>query len=802
MAVNYLGKLEEYKKPDGTPILALPILPTLSVGTVQNTSKLLVRRATDNLNNGKSTSIQNASNSTASSVKNLPSVVRNPLEQFASYSVLWTLACLTPIQFNNPASYRNSPQELKNIIFSSGGRYTEQRARTLFGTPEYYINNFQMNTVVGASAKSGNSNAIKFSFDILEPYSMGLLLQSMQSAAVSAGYLDYLKNAPYVLRMDIKGYDELGINISSLVPKFFTLKLTSMRFSVTESGSSYKVDAIPYNHQAFSDSVNVTYNDIKISGGSSGTVEEILSTGENSLMAVLNRNEEQLKAENKIEIPDQYAIQFPKLANEWYSSAGTPQVVKKATLNPNIALPKIIAGASADKNANSNLPVNDVGLASLGFDQLSGGNPLFSRADDIIDPVSGIVRRDGITIDPTTRAFQFGQNQSLTAIINQVILSSDYAKKAITVDPTPEGYIKWFKLDIQVELLTLDSKTGDYARKITYRVVPFFVHQSIFSNPSSAPVGYPELMKQIVKEYNYIYTGENTDILKFDIDINNLFFSGLNPSPENKGAKTANQDQNGIGERLNNTTQTGQGQAPAVQGAQAGRARVAPDPALLARFKGGSGDKTTEQVIAENFQYAFISGSSADLVTIDLEILGDTFWLVDSGMGNYFAKTESDKSQITNDGTMNYEGGSVYIYLTFKTPSDVNELTGLYDFSAASKESPFGGIYKIVSCENTFNDGVWKQKLKCLRMPGPQGPEVNKALSGNVPVPVIRSGNLATVVTEQETAKTTPNDDTASQMRTVPATSPTPPQKVSGNSQFSKRNVAEGDYSYYNDIGN
>jgi hypothetical protein len=65
-----------------------------------------------------------------------------------------------------------------------------------------------------------------------------------------------------------------------------------------------------------------------------------------------------------------------------------------------------------------------------------------------------------MTIDPKARAFQFGQKQSLTSMINQVVLSSDYAKKAILdknqggFGTTVEGYIKWFKLDVQIELLT------------------------------------------------------------------------------------------------------------------------------------------------------------------------------------------------------------------------------------------------------------------------------------------------------------------------------------------------------------
>jgi hypothetical protein len=56
----------------------------------------------------------------------------------------------------------------KNIVFSSGGRFNDQRVKTFFGTPEYFINNFQMNCIIGTNEKTGNSNAIKFTFDIIE----------------------------------------------------------------------------------------------------------------------------------------------------------------------------------------------------------------------------------------------------------------------------------------------------------------------------------------------------------------------------------------------------------------------------------------------------------------------------------------------------------------------------------------------------------------------------------------------------------------------------------------------------------
>lgn len=761
MVARFLGQaVASIFKPDGTLNLSGPGQISTTPGSAERITGLNVGRAVDRLINDKSSAIADPTKLQTSARKNLPSVFPNVLEQFASYTTLWTLACLTPEQFNNPSSYRNNPGELKNIVFASGGRFDSQRTKTFFGTPEYFISNFQMNTIIGTNEKTGNSNAVKFSFDIYEPYSMGLLLQSLQNAAVNAGYLDYLQNAPYVLRMDIQGYNEIGQVIKSIKPKFFTLKLVKVGFTVNEGGSNYKVEAIPYNHQGFSDAINTAYNDLKISGGKDGTVQEILSTSQSSLAAVLNRIELDLVKDGKIGKPDVYDIQFPKLAAEWYSSAGRGTRADRATKNPAIDIIKSITGGANVATETGSQLINAIGSANLGFDQLRGGDALFKRAGDQYDAKTGVVIRNGVTIDPKLRAFHFSQKETLTSIINQIVLSSDYAKKAITEKPSPEGYIQWFKLDVQIELLEYDPIIGDYAKKITYRVVPYLVHESIFANSSSAPIGYGELMKTVVKEYNYIYTGQNVDVLKFDININGLFYTGVNPKPENEGATTGNQDQR-LGEKKNSTTETGKGEAPGVQAVGLGRARNKRSPALLEMYKGGTNDKTTEQRVAENFQRAFLSGNSADMVTVDLEILGDPYWLVDSGMGNYFAGAPAETSQITNDGTMNYESGNIYVYLNFRTPADINEVTGLYDFSVAGKESPFGGIYRVNMCENIYQDGLWKQKLKLLRMPGPQGPELNKILSFNTPLPVSKENNQSTEISKIESAKTTPIQDAA-----------------------------------------
>ena len=727
------------------------------------------------INNSPEETLQSATKTQTQGGRGLTNIVANPMEQFASYTPLWTMAVLTPTQFNDPASYRTDDLSFagdfdinfetgntieSSIIFSSAGRGDEYRTTTFYGSPEYFVDNFVMRSIISATPATGNSNAIKFDFEIHEPYSMGLLLQSMQNAALKAGYANYLDNCPYLLRLDFKGFSETGQEYTSIKPKYFVMKLSSVKFEVNEGGSLYKVEAIPYNHQAFSDAMDITFKDLSLKAGSKGTVEELLVNGPESLVAALNANELKLVEEKRITVPDEYDIQFPEKSSDFQSRSKLP-VEKGATKNPKAGSGrKVIKGT--DVEVVTDFTSNPIGKSSFGYDAGQGGNFVFKKEGDVVDEKTGKIRRDQMIIDPKNRTFMFSQGQSLTDIITQVVLSSQYVKNAISPPVNSDGFIRWFRLDIQIEFGQFDYLVGDYARKITFRVVPFLVHHSIFSNPNSAPIGYDQLEKKIAKRYDYIYTGQNNDIINFDIQINNLFYSGTNSSSEGNTASEQNPDIKGASPDPGLETETPAGAAPETQAAQTGRARPMADPDnLKTKFKGGSGSKDTEQMVAESFHNAFITGSSADMVSLDLEVLGDPYWLVDSGMSNYFADTNEPTDLINADGTANYEGSDVYIYITFRTPADIDIASGMYQFSKNQTESPFGGIYRVTMCENTFNEGRFTQKLRCIRMPG-QPADYDGETATKDP-----QNALAVQTGKQKSEKTGVNDDSKSVAKRV-----------------------------------
>jgi hypothetical protein len=617
---------------------------------------------------------------TASRLFNFPNLVINPLERLSSYNALWTMAALTPEQYNNPLSYRKDPNTLENIVFSSAGRYDEQRIKIdNRAAPEYYVNNFTMVSLITNTQQTGVSNSITFSFEIFEPFSMGLFLQSLQSAAINAGYVNYLKNCPYLLKLDLVGYqlDDDTTNALAIrnVSRYFVVRLQSIEYDVTEAGSVYKCSCIAYNQQGFSDIIDRTWPDIKLTGT---TVKEMLSEGENSLSVVLRRESEKKQKAAKIATADEYLIVFPDL---------TP----------------------------TKAPENPIASSSMSFDMTNGGSYMFSKESETYTK-EGVLDRRAITIDPSKRAFHFAQGQKITNIITEVVMVSEWGKKlADSTKIAADGTIDWFKIDVQIELKEYDPVQNDFAKRINYLVIPYKVHSSIVMKPTANGAGYSELQKIIAKKYSYIYTGENNDLLSFSIDLKTNFYTAIAPGLKSQSGTNDPATNSAANTKIDNVTNPAAEVGETVSAlSKMGYASFKEDGTMYLNKRGGAGNDDVRAAIARDFHNAVIN-NNVDLINIEFEILGDPYWLTDSGIANYYSVASLDNPAVTIDGAMTYEGQDVYVYLSFSTPFDINEETGLYD---RIEQSPFSGIYKIVTVTSKFSDGTFKQTIKAIRMKG------------------------------------------------------------------------------------
>ena len=772
--------------PAGNPVSQIATTSGLAIGAAKNITKAIsdsaatfnVSKIADIVSNPSLTPLLKAFGAIKAPAGGPP--YDNVLEQFASYSPIWTLCCLTPNQFNDPRTYRGSPAALQNIVISSGGRYDKQRVNTAYGAPEYYIDNVTMATSLGGSAKSGNTNVTGFKFDVFEPYSLGIFLQSLQAAAINAGYPTYLNDCPYLLKLEIKGSKDDGSMYAGKdeLTKYFTIKITKIEFKVDEAGSRYSVEASPMHHVGFSDLVNVFHNDMSATGM---TVSEVLVSGPQSICTQLNTVQLKRVAAGQAIYPDLYEVVFPFDEGDKVGIVGgTSTDVLTAIADPKAKKTQKIDAAKREAQADS-FGFGVIGKSSMGFSETSGGNYNFKLAGDVVDD-KGNILRDSMSIDPKQRSVNFPPGTKITEAIVRVLLSSEYCVKAVKGENIKNGEVDWFRIDVQIQLLDFDSKRNVRAKKYIYRVVPFKVSAAVFSNSTSATAGEERLQQIIAKRYDYLYTGQNNNILKFDLQFNGQFFTAISPTPLQNNAKIANRDQQNTNDEKTVTAEVKEGDAPTSATSGSGSAPVKPHPLLS--FASATGEKTVEQMVADNFNQSFTR--SDDMVNVKMEILGDLYFLSDSGINSNYLAEYGPNSQVKADGAMNWEGSEIFIYITWRNPVEPNLGTtgkgGLYNFPNSGKPTPFSGIYKVTAVENKFSGGVFTQSLDLTRQP-------NQNIDYEGQVKIAGENSVMYDTSKEEKPKTSVFDDTADAGDDPLGPAPVPAGASAGETPTTQRTI-------------
>lgn len=684
----------------------------------------------------------------AKAIVNIPGTppFPNVLHNYASYNYLWTLSVLTPQDLNFPDdSYRKG--KVGQIILKSGSGDPENRISTPFrsssnptGKFDYYIDNVRVSGMMGFDKTTGNTNATGISFDVFEPYSMGLFFQSLQIAALEANYVNYL-DCPLLLKLEFKGHiDQFKQNVQ--IPgttKYFPMKIRNITMRVNATGSSYSCEAIPWNEKAH----NTTYSQIKTEINISGsTVQEMIQKGEKSLQKVVNDRYLEAMKRKDVEIPDQILILFPTDLKTGDATGVSDDSSKpsSATVNPNDSQANknvykrlgVVRGSDGF-NLVQNDSVNPIGISSMGFNEYRKGDPAFAKDNAVYDEKTGTYKRGNITISKTSSEARFAQGTDIPNVINQIILSSDYGRQALDPDKiSPDGFVNWWRIDTQVYVLDSDDNMGKTGRKpnlVVYRVTPFKVHHSKFMAPNESAKGVEQIKLQAIKEYNYLYTSKNLDILNFNIEFNSAFYttltadSGKNNQSVQRVAETGraavdNKGDNNKGSTANNLVRDTAGAlSGANSGIQIGSVVTRAENDTIKTRSGGKGGPSSDDpgtIAARQFHDAITEG--ADMVELDMEILGDPYYLGDSGMGNYSAQA-TNLSGLNADGGINYQDGNVYINVKFRNPIDINMNTGRYDFDGKLVPQ-FSGLYMVTKVENMFKGGKFTQTLSLNRMVG------------------------------------------------------------------------------------
>jgi hypothetical protein len=663
--------------------------------------------------------------------------VPNPLLNYASYTYQIGLGVLTNAQMNSPDLYMKGNQI--PLILKDASASPQNRVKTPYGTFEFYIDHLEINSLP-VLQKNAISNVTNITFKIIEPYSMGMFMVALQAAAGRAKHKNWIQ-APYILTIDFRGNTESGAmsnipNTSRKIP----IKITNANMTVTEQGCVYDVSAIPWNAQAHSTADSGLKTNISISGKN---IQEILQTGENSLQAVINKKLKEQADQGIVKVPDEVLILFPDRIETAKAPAANDQVEGKSAATSGTTaddIGKNIGVTRDQKNGTlvqSDASCNAIGKAKLGFSEIRSGDAPAGKEKDVWKENKGIYTRGNLVIDPTTNEMRFTQNMDIFNVINQVIMISDYSKNAMSKgNLTEDGQRQLWTIDAQVFNISSDENlafTGMYPRLIVYRVLPYLAHSSAIAPMNQAPVGQAKLEKQVAKVYNYIYTGKNTDIIHFNIKFNAGFIGKMGQAKLNQtqDVKNETKESGAAREQKEDVQPVGEGNTTPVTGNFLTRAIRAFEKWTGSDMYGGGGPENLDTRVMRSFWDAVTS--QTEMVKMDMEILGDPYYIIQSGMGSYSAKPDSQN--LNNDGTMAHQNGQVFVIVNFRTPIDINLSTGLYDFGKSAKTGPvtmWTGLYKVTQIHNKFNAGVFTQQLEAIRLPNTELPKKYQATASTI----------------------------------------------------------------------
>jgi hypothetical protein len=722
----------------------------------------------------------------------------NVLNKYRSFTYRFTLAALRKELATDPTTYRNSALDF--VILKSGGKGldvvqnvnkadAEKNYYNVIQTPnadsedvrnsyrrwtnsdqtnkliggfnssspgrfDMFIDNVEIQTIMTSSEAGGMALPTNINFDVIEPYSINGFVEALHVTAVAAGYPTYT-NAMFLLKVEFVGYpDDQDLpkpEIIDLTTRYFPIVITGLDVTIDEKGTKYQVRAIPSNEKGFGNPGQIK-KPIKISGK---TVKDILNSFMDELTTQERDNNKELR-KNAVgpNDYDEYKIIFPKFIDGEGDSDGVK-------VTNDICLAKV----SELLKENTLYKFPDPGETT---------KPTANQPKDQTNPSpqQNAKQPEYYKLEPNQPVVQFAEGKNIHECITAIIRDSQYVRNILeklssksewnkVVDSN--GMVDYFIIKLQVE----NKPNTDPEKKrpyqiFTYVVTPYKLLYTRIPGYASQQIDVSKLGKLCVREYNYVYTGQNLDIINFKLNFNTLFFEAI-PSAMGNPTDVPSRDSAG---RDNKPEYSRSGDNISVindRELPASPVQVSPTLTSIDANSGGQIQKDAYYAMAKAMHQA-ITDSKASMLTGDIDILGDPIYLVTGGIGNYSPKPKNKEvNRETKDGEAAFLLGEVLININFRNPIDIQPLEqgGRMFFDPALV--PFSGIYRVIKVKSTFKDGLFKQSLEIIRQPGQPLPE---------PKPTNQNNSAPTDPSQTIGQRANPDDTQAAD--SSPATEQTP----------------------------
>ena len=637
----------------------------------------------------------------------------NPLDDYANYTYGLRLCALTVADFNSIVENPNSVREkTRNVLIASGGRRSADMVRSKNFSEDFFFDNFKMTTVIGLNARGRGSNVIEMSFNIIEPYGITLVNRLLKEAETLG--ISRWDEMPFVMIVDFYGNTDAGQLLQLTAhTKYLPIRIIELKVKLTAQGTEYQATAVPYNHQAFSETAGVTPVNLEVKAktvqeffDSQGDDGKVGATIEAKTKAERERSEKEIsdyqknafpaenadqaisglrqQSESKIEEirRTRYAVgSYAAAINEYYSSLKAKGVVEEPDTF-NFVIDSDISKAfltTKDKQSVRTTPMakNAAEQQKINMEKLV--NPI-NAGTSIIEVIKQTI-------------------QSSTYIVNQI----DLQKESSSLDK--DKPLSLYKIIPKLKLGKYDNKRKTHQKLITYHVKKFLHYNTKYpfanqSNPSSW-----------VKQYDYIFTGNNKSIIDLNIDFNTAFYIAIQSYKgkveEVNGASLI--ENKNVNDPNNTTSATPENTPISRTTSDAAQLRIQPRSGT--DEPGANKNNSTDG--SNDLFKSVLSSARGDMINIQMKIIGDPEFIKQDDL--LYVGGQTVDRYIDQFGSIVTDAQEIFVYLNFRTPSDLDQNRGLMDFTTWQKESSFNGIYRVIQVTNEFTRGQFTQTLDLIR---------------------------------------------------------------------------------------
>ena len=509
---------------------------------------------------------------------------------------------------------------------------------------DYYIDNLVIRNTVAPTESSGSASVYQILFNVIEPYGVQFL-DTLIKVAQQQGYNNHL-NAVYMLKIEFKGYDD-DQKPTSTIPRsarFIPIHIYSAEMNVEAGITTYQLQAAPAHYTPLMDIHAYTAENVRIQGTTVGTLV-------NNFFEQYTRVLARLQKDKQVTVPDEFELLSPESDD----------------------ILTAVLGSSPFSD-----PKNQSNTTNLGQPPSLSATVLVKKGQNIVD------------------------------WINKVVIESEYYRNKFDddnnlIDVDGDGFTTALRIFTKVEILSNDNGSGRPAFKIKYILRTQRVSKQHFNYKTN-----DDLVSNVKpsRTYDYLYTGQNKDVLNFDITYKFAFYQPV-PYFSPIGNATANNSLTGETEKESNTRSANQSNADGSFSATPVNVQNTEYETLI------PGNNTKGLAMANLFD-RIIKDPTADLLVANMEILGDPYWIEQKSVlsNTMIGRSDGGSNTDLNDAVLP-DDTEVFIRLNFKAPTDVNDEKGLFKIQDAAF---FKGIYKVFLCESRFEGGMFTQNLQMVRM--------------------------------------------------------------------------------------